>query len=317
MINRLVRLHPDVQKALEQGAPVVALESTIITHGMPYPENVRMAREVEEILRGYGVTPATIALLDGEIRIGLNDEEIEQLATSRDPVKVSRRDLAAVCAQKKSGGTTVAATMLLAEMAGIRIFVTGGLGGVHRGFGETMDVSADLEELARTSVAIVCAGAKAILDLPRTMEYLETKGVPVIGYQTDELPAFYTRTSGIPVPIRVDTPEEAAAVLAAQDALALTGGTLIANPIPAEEGLEATYIDALIVEAIEDAKQEGIRGKATTPYLLDALLRKTEGKSLDANIALVKNNAHVGAQIAAAYHRMRFEAAVHGKKGES
>lgn len=291
---------PEVQAALKAGKAVVALESTIITHGMPYPENVSTALAVEGTIREAGAVPATIAILDGRIQVGLTKAEIEALAQRRDVVKCSRRDLPVVVAQRLTGATTVAGTMIVAAMAGIRIFVTGGIGGVHRGAPETMDVSADLSELGRTSVAVVCAGAKSILDLGLTLEVLETQGVPVIGYGTDRFPAFYVRDSGFGVPYRANTPQEIAAILASKWALGLEGGVVVANPIPEEHALDPAAVEASIQEALRDADAQGIRGKELTPFLLSRLGTLTEGRSLEANIALIKANAKAGAQIALA-----------------
>ena len=289
----------EVEKAMKENKPVVALESTIISHGMPYPQNVETAKEVEQLIRDNGAVPATIAILDGKMKIGVNEEELEFLGTSKEIEKVSRRDLPYVIAMKKHGATTVAATMICANMAGIKVFATGGIGGVHRGAEQTMDISADLQELARTNVAVVCAGAKSILDLGLTLEYLETNGVPVIGYGTDILPAFYSSTSPFKVNYRVDTPEEMAKLIATKWELGLNGGLVIANPIPKEEELEESYINSIIEEALKEAKEKQIAGKAVTPFLLDKIKTLTGGKSLEANIALVKNNAVLAAKIAA------------------
>ncbi|QXJ39260.1 Pseudouridine-5'-phosphate glycosidase [Parageobacillus caldoxylosilyticus] len=289
----------EVEKAMKENKPVVALESTIISHGMPYPQNVETAKEVEQLIRENGAVPATIAILDGKIKIGVNEEELEFLGTSKEIEKVSRRDLPYVIAMKKHGATTVAATMICANMAGIKVFATGGIGGVHRGAEQTMDISADLQELARTNVAVVCAGAKSILDLGLTLEYLETNGVPVIGYGTDILPAFYSSTSPFKVNYRVDTPEEMAKLIATKWELGLNGGLVIANPIPKEDELEESYINSIIEEALKEAEEKQIAGKAVTPFLLDKIKTLTVGKSLEANIALVKNNAVLAAKIAA------------------
>ena len=293
----------EVLEAKEKGLPIVALESTIISHGMPYPQNVQTAREVEQIIRDGGAVPATIAIIDGQIKIGLSDEELEMFGNAQGVAKASRRDLGYLLATKKIGATTVAATMICAELAGIELFVTGGIGGVHRGAETTMDISADLEELAMTNVAVVCAGAKSILDIGFTLEYLETKGVPVIGYGTDILPAFYTRESEFNVNFRADTAEETAAMLRAKWDLGLRGGSLIANPIPVEDAMEASFINGIIAEALEEAEEQGIAGKNVTPFLLGKVKELTEGKSLEANIALVKNNARVGAAIAVALQK--------------
>ena len=296
----------EVRTALADGAPVVALESTIISHGMPYPDNVAMAREVEAIIRGHDVVPATIAVLDGVPRIGLDEAGLELLGAGEQAIrKVSVRDLPYVVARGEHGATTVAATMRLAALAGIRVFTTGGLGGVHRGAATTMDVSADLTELARTPVAVVCAGVKSILDIGLTLERLETLGVPVVGYRTDDFPAFYTRSSGYAVPLRVDSPDEVAALMRAQDDLAPPGGTAgglaVANPIPAAEEIPHERIDAIIDQALADLEARAITGKDATPYLLGRIVEITGGDSLRANIALVRSNAHLGAQIAAAF----------------
>ncbi|RLQ94486.1 pseudouridine-5'-phosphate glycosidase [Falsibacillus albus] len=288
----------EVLEAKRMGKAIVALESTIISHGMPYPQNVETAKEVEAIIREHGAVPATIAIIGGKIKIGLTDDEIEFLAKSDEIVKASRRDMPYLLATKKNGATTVAATMICANLAGIDVFVTGGIGGVHREAQETMDISADLQELANTNVAVVCAGAKSILDIGLTLEYLETFGVPVVGYETDVLPAFYTRSSPYHVNFRIDTPEDAAALIAAKRDLKLNGGVVIANPIPTEAALEESFITEVIETALLEAKNQGISGKAVTPFLLSKVKELTEGKSLVANIALVKHNAEVGAQIA-------------------
>ncbi|MEK4230777.1 pseudouridine-5'-phosphate glycosidase [Solibacillus sp. FSL H8-0538] len=290
----------EVLEAKEKGLPIVALESTIISHGMPYPQNVRTAREVEQIIRDNGAVPATIALIDGQIKIGLSDEELEMFGNTQGVAKASRRDMGYLLATKKIGATTVAATMICAELAGIELFVTGGIGGVHRGAETTMDISADLEELSMTNVAVVCAGAKSILDIGLTLEYLETKGVPVIGYGTDVLPAFYTRESEFAVNFRSDSAEEIAAMMRAKWDLGLRGGAVIANPIPKADALEASFINGIITQALQEAVEQGIAGKNVTPFLLGKVKELTEGKSLEANIALVKNNARIGAGIAVA-----------------
>ena len=296
-------IHPDVAAALAQGRPVVALESTIISHGMPYPQNVQTALAVEETVRQNGAVPATIAILGGRLKVGLTREEIEALGQKGQAVpKASRRDLAVLVAKGADGATTVAATMMIAHMAGIRVFATGGIGGVHRGAETTMDISADLQELARTDVAVVCAGAKAILDLKRTLEYLETHGVPVLGYRTEELPAFYTRTSGLKVDYRADTPGELAAILQVRKDLGLSGGILVTNPIPAEFSMDADAIQAVIDRAVAEAEEQGIAGKEVTPFLLARVKEITGGDSLAANIALVKNNAKLAAEVAVALY---------------
>lgn len=304
--NQFLSFSKEVTEAIKAGKPIVALESTIISHGMPYPQNVEMANNVEQIIREEGAVPATIAIMDGKIKIGLEPEDLELLAkTGQDVLKVSRRDLATCLSLKKIGATTVAATMICAEMAGIRFFVTGGIGGVHRGFEEDMDVSADLDEMAQTRVTVICAGAKSILDLPRTLEYLETKGVPVIGYQTDELPAFFTRTSGYKLEQRMDTPDEIAHFVYTKDLLNLKGGELITNPIPQAYELDRAYIDGIIAASVQEAKEKGISGKRATPFLLGNIVKRSVGKSLAANIQLVYNNARLGAQIAKAYNQFK------------
>lgn len=300
-MQQYITLSEEVRIAKEQGKPIVALESTIISHGMPYPQNVQTAREVEQIIRDNGAVPATIAILDGKIKIGLSDEELEMFGKSSDVAKASRRDLAYLIATKKKGATTVAATMICAELAGINIFVTGGIGGAHRGAETTMDISADLEELAQTNVAVICAGAKSILDLGLTMEYLETKGVPVIGYQTDVLPAFYTRTSQYAVNFRADDVETIAATLKTKWDLNLQGGAVIANPIPEEHAMDEKTITDVIETALKEAEEKNIAGKDVTPFLLGKVKELTGGKSLESNIELVKNNAVVGAKLAVSY----------------
>ena len=296
----LLDVTPEVADALASGRAVVALESTIITHGMPHPQNLEMARRVEAIVREAGAVPATIALMAGRIRVGLTQADLATLAeTGMDAAKASRRDVAALLVSGQTAGTTVATTMQAAHMAGIRLFATGGIGGVHRGAEVSFDISADLEELARTPVAVVCAGAKAILDLPKTLEVLETRGVPVIGYGTGDFPAFWTRSSGLRADHRCDTPGEVAALLALQFGLGM-GGVLIGNPIPEADAMDADYIGAMIEQALADAAAAGISGKATTPFLLKRIFELTSGKSLVSNIALVENNARVAAQIAVA-----------------
>ncbi len=294
-------LAPEVAAALAKGDAVLALESTIITHGMPFPQNLEMARSVEAIVRENGAVPATIAVMDGRLMVGLSDDDLQRLAKEgHAAAKASRRDLAALLVKKKLAGTTVATTMQIAALAGIQVFATGGIGGVHRGAEETFDISADLTELAITPVAVVCAGAKSILDIPKTLETLETNGVPVLGFGTDEFPAFFARESGNPVDHRFDTPEEIAEVILLQQRLGMTGGVLIANPIPKADALDAKAIEARITLAIAEANAKGVTRKALTPFLLQRLFELTEGKSLTANIALVKNNALVGARIAVA-----------------
>ena len=288
----------EVKEALGQDRPVVALESTLISHGLPYPENLETAQELEDIIRGYGVVPATIAIIQGKIKIGLMKRELEFIATSKEILKASRRDLAVVVARRLSAATTVAATMIAANLARIKIFVTGGIGGVHRGAERTFDISADLQELARTPVAVVCSGAKAILDLPLTKEYLETIGVPVLGFKTDEFPAFYCRESGLKIDYVVNDEKEAAKVIETQWNLGLKSGLVIANPIPEEYALPKDYINRVIEKAYYEAEKSGIKGKDLTPFLLSKINELSEGKSLKANIELLKNNALVGAKIA-------------------
>ncbi|WP_421662866.1 pseudouridine-5'-phosphate glycosidase [Lysinibacillus telephonicus] len=302
-MEKYLSFSQEVIEAKEKGLAIVALESTIISHGMPYPQNVQTAREVEQIIRDKGAVPATIALIDGKIKIGLTDEELEMFGNARDVAKASRRDLAFLLSTKKLGATTVAATMIAAELAGIELFVTGGIGGVHRGAEHTMDISADLEELAQTNVAVVCAGAKSILDLGLTLEYLETKGVPVVGFGTDKLPAFYTRESKFNVNFQINTAREVADMMRAKWELGLQGGAVIANPILEEDALDANFINGIIEQALKEADEKGIQGKEVTPFLLGKVKELTEGKSLEANIALVKNNAKIGAEIAIALNK--------------
>lgn len=301
-MNKYLDISPEVAEALNSGKPVVALESTIISHGMPYPRNVETALLVEQTIRENGAVPATIAIIGGRLKAGLSKDEIEYLGKSgRNVAKTSRRDIAALVARKADGATTVTTTMMIAHMAGISIFATGGIGGVHRGAEVTMDISADLEELGNTPVMVVCAGAKSILDLGLTLEYLETKGVPVIGYGTDELPAFYTRHSGFGVDYRANSPEELAAMFKAQRDLGLKGGMLVTNPIPEEYSMDKAVIDAAIDQAIKEASEKGIKGKETTPFLLAKVVELTGGDSLDSNIALVLNNARLAAKTAAEF----------------
>lgn len=300
-MNELIVLSKEVQEAVENDQPIVALESTIISHGMPYPQNVEMANRVEEIIRENGAVPATIALMDGKIKVGLEEEDLKVLASSGDVAKVSRRDMAEVLAKGTLGATTVATTMICAHMAGIKVFVTGGIGGVHRGYEEHMDVSADLIELGQTPVAVVCAGAKAILDLPRTLEYLETQGVPVIGYQTDYLPAFYSRESEYKLNTRAESPEEIADRMHMSDKLGMKASNLVVNPIPKEHEIPHEEISVIIQQALEEEKAAGVKGKDSTPFLLGKIVELTEGRSLEANIQLVYNNAVLGAKIAKAY----------------
>ncbi len=302
-VSQLLDIAPEVQSALSQGGAVVALESTIITHGMPYPQNVATAREVEAVVRENGAVPATIAIIEGRIKIGLSNGELEWLGTAKDVMKLSRADLPFAVAAKRHGATTVAATMICAHLAGIRVFATGGIGGVHQGVEATMDISADLDELARTPVAVICAGAKAILDLPRTLEYLETRGVPVVGYRTDRFPAFWSRTSELPVPLRLDSPEAMADLIRTKEALGLEGGVLVANPVPGADEIPANEMKTFIDTAVAEAKARGVTGKGVTPFLLSYLFERTGGRSLATNIALVKNNAALAGQLAACLAR--------------
>ncbi|MGP1377083.1 MAG: pseudouridine-5'-phosphate glycosidase [Bulleidia sp.] len=301
MLNTYLDVKEEVAQAVAQGKPVVALESTIISHGMPYPQNVETALAVEKIIRDHGAIPATIAIIGGRLKAGLTPEEIEYFGKKGTAIaKASRRDLAALCAKGEDGATTVTTTMMIAHMAGISIFATGGIGGVHRGAQQTFDISADLEELAHTPVMVVCAGAKAILDLPLTLEYLETHGVPVIGYGTKELPAFYTRHSGLEVDYRLDTPQEIASLFQAQHALGLQGGILVTNPIPEAYSMDADVINGAIEEALKEMEEKGIHGKACTPFLLAKVAALTGGNSLASNIQLVFNNAKLATEIAVA-----------------
>ena len=298
-MNRYLDISPEVAQALGSGRPVVALESTIISHGMPYPQNVETALRVEKTIRDAGAVPATIAIIGGRLKAGLSAEEIEYLGRQgRNVAKASRRDVAVLVARGQDGATTVTTTMMIAHMAGIKVFATGGIGGVHRGAETTMDISADLEELARTPVMVVCAGAKSILDLGLTLEYLETKGVPVFGFGTDELPAFYTRRSGFKVDYRADTPEELATAFRAGLEMGLRGGMLVTNPVPEEYSMDPERINAAIDEALAEAARLGIRGKETTPFLLARIKDITGGDSLESNIQLVLNNARLAAAVA-------------------
>jgi pseudouridylate synthase len=298
MINPMLHIVPEVAAALQAGHAVVALESTIITHGMPYPANVATAREVEGVVRAKGAVPATIAVLDGQIRIGLGETELDALGQAKGVMKLSRADLAFAVATGRTGATTVAATMICAHLAGIRVFATGGIGGVHRGVEQTLDISADLDEFTKTPVTVVCAGAKALLDLPRTLEYLETRGVPVVCYRSDEFSAFWSRTSGLPAPLRLDTSDAIARFMSARKALGLDGGMIIANPVPVEAEIPRSEIDGVIDAAVKEAEAKGITGKSVTPYLLGRMLELTGGRSLITNISLVKNNAALAADIA-------------------
>lgn len=304
MLERYLVINPEIKTAIQEGKGVLALESTIISHGMPYPKNVETALAVEQIVRENGAVPATIAIMDGKLKVGLTKEEIEALGKSHDVVKASRRDIPFLLAKGINGATTVASTMIIAGMAGIKIFATGGIGGVHRGAQETFDISADLQELARTNVAVVCAGAKSILDIGLTLEYLETLGVPVVGFGTDELPAFYTSISGFAVDYQVDSANELAEALKAKWDLDLRGGVVIANPIPKEYEMEPAVINEAIELAVREADEKGIKGKEITPFLLAKVKELTAGASLDSNIQLVYNNAKLGAQIAVAFSQL-------------
>jgi pseudouridine-5'-phosphate glycosidase len=299
-MHDFLEVGPEVAGALRGGRPVVALESTLVAHGMPFPDNLRCAREAESIVREQGAVPATVGLLGGRIRVGLADDQLERFASGDGIRKVSRRDLPATLASGLAGATTVAATLFCAHLAGIRVQVTGGIGGVHRGGQDSLDVSADLHELARTPVALVCSGAKAILDLGRTLEVLESLGVPVVGYRTDRFPAFYARDSGLGLEQRVDFPGEAAEVIRGASALGMPAGVLLVNPVPPEEALSTEEVEDLLSVALEDARERQVRGKALTPFLLDRLRVLSEGRTLRANRALVRDNARLGARIAAA-----------------
>jgi len=305
IMNKYLDVNPEVAEAIAAGKPVVALESTIISHGMPYPQNVETALAVEKIIRENGAVPATIAIIGGRLKAGLTPEQIEYFGKKGQAIhKASRRDLAVLCARGEDGATTVTTTMIIAHMAGIKIFATGGIGGVHRGAETTMDISADLEELGQTPVMVVCAGAKSILDLGLTLEYLETKGVPVIGFGTEELPAFYTRQSGFGVDYRIDTPEELAAAFKASHEMGMKSGMLVTNPIPEEYAMPKAVIDAAIDQAIGECNEKGIKGKETTPFLLARVAELTGGDSLASNIRLVFNNAKVAAQTAVEYSKL-------------
>ncbi|PID25680.1 pseudouridine-5'-phosphate glycosidase [Sporosarcina sp. P7] len=301
-MRRYVSYSEEVKEAMKYGKPLVALESTIITYGMPYPENVKAAREVQQIVRDHGAVPATIAIMDGKIKIGLSDEELERFGDSKGVVKASRRDISYLIATKKPGATTVAASMFFADLARIRVFTTGAIGGVHRGVEQTMDISADLEEFARTNVAVVCSGAKSILDLGKTLEYLETKGVPVMGYKTDIFPAFYARSSAHHVDYRIDEIDMMAEMLRVKWNLGLEGSAIIANPIPEEYAMDQEYMDGLVSDALKEAEQMGISGKYLTPHMLKKVQEMTGGKSLEANIALVKSNAELAAKLAVSFN---------------
>lgn len=304
MLEKYLEINPEVKEAIENGKPVVALESTIISHGMPYPRNVETALNVEKIIRDNNAIPATIAILNGRLKVGLTKEEIEYLGKAKNVIKTSRRDIPFIVSKKLDGATTVASTMVIAALAGIKVFATGGIGGVHRGATETFDISADLEELAHTNVAVVCAGAKSILDIGLTLEYLETHGVPVVGYQTDEMPAFYTRKSGFGVDYKVDSSEEIANALKAKWDLGLEGGMVIANPIEEQYQMDYDTITRAIENALKEADERGIRGKESTPFLLAKVKEITGGDSLESNIKLVYNNAMLGAKIAVELSRI-------------
>ncbi|SDU23895.1 pseudouridine-5'-phosphate glycosidase [Stappia sp. ES.058] len=296
--NPLIVLGAEVADARASGQPVVALESTIITHGMPWPRNAETARAVESDIRAQGAVPATIAAFEGKLHIGLSEDEMERLAEAREAMKCSRADLAFALATRRTGSTTVAATMMAADAAGIAVFATGGIGGVHRGAQETFDISADLEELARTPVCVVAAGAKALLDLPKTLEVLETRGVPVVAFGTDAFPAFWSRDSGLPAPYRLDTPEEIAALLAVRRSFPGHGGVLVANPVPQDAEIPTAEMAHIIDAAVTEAAKRGIAGKEVTPFVLSRIHEMTGGRSLETNIALVRNNARLAAQIA-------------------
>ncbi len=303
-LDKYILLSDEVKDALENSKPIVALESTIISHGMPYPQNKETALMCEQIIRDNGATPATIAIIKGKICIGLDENQIEYIAKeAKDVIKTSRRDIPIIVSKKENGATTVSATMYIASLVGIKIFATGGIGGVHRGAELTMDISADLDEFAKTNVAVVCAGAKAILDLPKTLEYLETKGVPVVGYQTDVLPAFYTRTSKYNVDVQLNSPDEIAKMIEAKWELGLNGGILIANPIPQEYSLDESIMNEAIDKALSMMNDLGIKGKDTTPYLLKTIKDLTKGESLASNIKLVFNNCLLASQIACALYK--------------
>ena len=298
MNSSILHISPEIQQALDAGRGVVALESTIITHGMPYPQNRDTARQVEQAVRATGAIPATIAILSGKIMVGLNDQQLEELAKTTTAMKLSRADLAMAVSSKAVGSTTVAATMIIAALAGIKVFATGGIGGVHQGAENSFDISADLQELSRTAVTVICAGAKAILDLPKTLEVLETLGVPVLAYQQDELPAFWSRDSGLQAPLRVDAVNEIVAFMQARQSLDITGGVLIANPVPAEHEIARDVMDAYIKQAIDESQKAGISGKAVTPWLLGRIVELSDGRSLVTNQSLITNNATLAGELA-------------------
>ena len=304
MLEKYLDINTEVKKALDEGKAVVALESTIISHGMPYPRNVETALKVEEIIRENGAIPATIAILNGKLKVGLTKDEIEYLGKAENVIKTSRRDIPFIIARKTDGATTVASTMIIAELAGIKVFATGGVGGVHRGAETSFDISADLQELAHTNVAVVCAGAKSILDIGLTLEYLETFGVPVVGFRTDEMPAFYTRRSGFGVDYRIDEVGELALAIKSKWDLGLNGGLVIANPIPEEYQMDYDLITKSIQDALVEAEEKGIKGKESTPFLLAKVKDITKGESLDANIQLVYHNAKLGAELAVEFCKL-------------
>ena len=304
-IKDYLDLTPEIKKALEQGKPIVALESTILSHGMPYPENLEFAHEVEKVVRGQGAIPATIAIIGGKLKVGLNDEELLLMCKAENIAKASRRDVAVYLATKQTAATTVATTMLIADLAGIRVFATGGIGGVHRGAQETMDISADLQEFAHTSVCVVSAGCKSILDIGLTLEYLETYGVPVLGYKTEEFPAFFSETSGFGVDYKVNDAKEVASILKTKWDLGLKGGVIVGNPIPHEYSMDHAVIDKAIDQALAMAKEKQIRGKATTPFLLATIKDITGGSSLASNLQLAYNNAKVASQIAVEFAKLK------------
>ncbi len=297
-LEKYLVISEEVKRALDENRPVVALESTIISHGMPYPENVEFAKNVEKLIRERGVTPATIAIMEGKLKVGINDDDLEILAHTENVAKVSRRDIGYVVSQKKLGATTVATTMMIANLAGIKVFATGGIGGVHRGAQQTFDISADLEELARTNVAVVCAGAKSILDIGLTLEYLETAGVPVVGYRTEKFPAFYCTDSGYNVDYKIDSAEEIAEMLKAKWEIGINGGAVIGNPVPEEFALNKEYMNEIISNALRQADEKGIKGKNITPFLLDTIKNMTGGESLKTNVELAMNNAKLACDIA-------------------
>lgn len=304
-LKKYLDMTEEVASALKEGRPVVALETTIISHGMPYPQNLDSARRCEEIIRSQGAVPASMAIVKGRIKVGLSEEDLQYLATSKEIRKVSRRDFAACIADGASGASTVAATIMIADMVGIKFFATGGIGGVHRGFKDDMDVSADLEELANTKMCVVCAGAKSILDIPKTLEYLETKGVSVLSYQNDEFPAFFLRNSGSKADARIDDLAALARTMKVKEDLDIRGGIVLGNPIPGEYEMDPKKINSAIEEALQASEEKGIKGKESTPFLLKYVVEATEGKSLEANMQLVWNNCLVAARLAVLYTEMK------------